>query len=100
MDRTDRIRQRQVFREASPYEQAQLEARRQRALAEALAQQAYAPMEGAAAPIPSAAPLVQALQGFMAARAGRKAAEELIAGFTPEARRIYDDIQRDLATLK
>ena len=75
MDRTDRIRQRQVFREASPYEQAQLEALRQRALAEALAQQAYVPMEGAAAPIPSAAPLVQALQGFMTARAGRKAAE-------------------------
>lgn len=75
MDRIDRIRQRQVFRAASPYEQAQIEARRQRALAEALAQQAYAPMEGAAAPIPSAAPLVQALQGFMAARVGRKAAE-------------------------
>lgn len=75
MDRTDRIRQRQVFREASPYEQAQIEAQRQRALAEALAQQAYVPTEGAAAPIPSAAPLVQALQGFMTARAGRKAAE-------------------------
>lgn len=43
---------------------------------------------------PSAAELAQ----WQAA--GRKAAEELIAGFTPEARRIYDDIQRDLATLK
>jgi TRAP-type C4-dicarboxylate transport system substrate-binding protein len=32
--------------------------------------------------------------------AGKKAAEELIAGFTPEAKRIYDEIQRDLATLK
>jgi hypothetical protein len=44
-------------------------------LAEALAQQQYEPMEGNAAPIPKAAPLVKALQGFMTARAGRQAQE-------------------------
>jgi TRAP-type C4-dicarboxylate transport system substrate-binding protein len=32
--------------------------------------------------------------------AGKKAADELIAAFTPEAKRIYDEIQKDLATLK
>jgi hypothetical protein len=51
------------------------EARRRAMLAEALAQQQYEPMEGNAAPIPKAAPLVKALQGFMTARAGRQAQE-------------------------
>jgi TRAP-type transport system periplasmic protein len=32
--------------------------------------------------------------------AGKKAADELIAGFTPEARKIHDEILKDLATLK
>jgi len=44
-------------------------------LAEALAQQQYEPMEGNAAPIPKAAPLVKALQGYLTAREGRKAQE-------------------------
>jgi hypothetical protein len=44
-------------------------------LAEALAQQQYEPMEGNAAPIPKAAPLVKALQGYLTAREGRKARE-------------------------
>jgi len=51
------------------------EARRRQAMAEALAQQEYQPMEGAAAPIPKAAPLVKALQSFLTAREGRKARE-------------------------
>jgi hypothetical protein len=51
------------------------EARRRQAMAEALAQQKYQPMEGAAAPIPKAAPLVKALQSFLTAREGRKARE-------------------------
>jgi hypothetical protein len=51
------------------------EARRRAMLAEALAQQQYEPMEGNAAPIPKAAPLVKALQGYLTAREGRKARE-------------------------
>jgi hypothetical protein len=51
------------------------EARRRQAMAEALAQQEYQPMEGNVAPIPKAAPLVKALQSFLTAREGRKARE-------------------------
>ena len=65
----------QTFRAPTEYERQLEEARRRAALAEALAQQEYQPMEGNAAPIPKAAPLVKALQGFMTARAGRQAQE-------------------------
>jgi hypothetical protein len=64
-----------TFRAPSEYERQVEEARRRAALAEALAQQQYEPMEGNAAPIPKAAPLVKALQSFMTARAGRQAQE-------------------------
>ena len=63
------------FRAPTEYELALERARKQKALAEALAQQEYTPMEGVAAPVPRAAPLVKALQGYLTARAGRKAAE-------------------------
>lgn len=66
-----------TFRAPSEYEMEMQRARRQQALAEALAQQMYQPTEGGAAPIPSAAPLVRALQSFMAGRAERKATEAL-----------------------
>ena len=64
-----------TFRAPTEYERQLEEARRRAALAEALAQQEYQPMEGAAAPIPKAAPLVKALQGYLTAREGRKARE-------------------------
>lgn len=64
-----------TFRAPTEYELALERARKQKALAEALAQQEYTPMEGVAAPIPRAAPLVKALQGYLTARAGRKAEE-------------------------
>jgi hypothetical protein len=71
-------------------------------MAEALAQQEYQPMEGAAAPIPKAAPLVKALQSFLTARAGRQAEEaktaaekagrtefvDYIRSFEPEQRNV------------
>jgi hypothetical protein len=44
-------------------------------MAEMLAQQAYQPGDIQNAPIPAAAPLVQGLQAYLAARAGRKADE-------------------------
>ena len=65
----------QTFRAPTEYERQLEEARRRAALAEALAQQQYEPMEGNAAPIPKAAPLVKALQGYLTAREGRKARE-------------------------
>ncbi len=64
-----------TFRAPSEYERQVEEARRRAALAEALAQQQYEPMEGNVAPIPKAAPLVKALQGYLTAREGRKAQE-------------------------
>jgi hypothetical protein len=64
-----------TFRAPTEYERQLEEARRRAALAEALAQQEYQPMEGAAAPIPRAAPLVKALQGYLIAREGRMAKE-------------------------
>lgn len=56
------------------YQQQAAEARRRRRMAEMLAQQAYQPSD-ISAPIPTAAPLVQGLQAFLAARAERKADE-------------------------
>lgn len=64
-----------TFRAPTEYERQLEEARRRAALAEALAQQEYQPMEGVAAPIPKAAPLVKALQGYLTAREGRMARE-------------------------
>jgi hypothetical protein len=64
-----------TFRAPTEYERQIEEARKRAALAEALAQQEYVPMEGAAAPIPRAAPLVKALQGYLTASEKRKAQE-------------------------
>ena len=64
-----------AFRAGEEYERQTAEARRRQALAEALEAQAYQPLSGSAAPIPSAAPLVMALQSFMSARQRRKAEE-------------------------
>jgi len=91
-----------TFRAPTEYERQLEEARRRAALAEALAQQQYEPMEGNAAPIPKAAPLVKALQSFMTARAGRQAEEakaaaekagrtefaDYIRSFEPEQRNV------------
>jgi hypothetical protein len=92
----------QTFRAPTEYERQLEEARRRAMLAEALAQQQYEPMEGNAAPIPKAAPLVKALQSFMTARAGRQAEEakaaaekagrtefaDYIRSFEPEQRNV------------
>lgn len=75
MARNDPVRYVSTFRAPSEYERQLEEARRRAMLAEALAQQQYEPQEGAVAPIPRAAPLVKALQGYMTARAGRQAKE-------------------------
>ena len=64
-----------AFRAGEEYERQSAEARRRQALAEALESQAYQPLSGSAAPIPSSAPLVIALQSFMSARQRRKAEE-------------------------
>jgi hypothetical protein len=91
-----------TFRAPSEYERQMEEARRRAMLAEALAQQQYEPMEGNAAPIPKAAPLVKALQNFMTARADRQAEEaktaaekagrteavDYIRSFEPEQRNV------------
>jgi hypothetical protein len=75
MAQSDRVRYVSTFRAPTEYERQLEEARRRAALAEALAQQEYQPMEGTVAPIPKAAPLVKALQGYLTAREGRKARE-------------------------
>ena len=64
-----------VFALPDAYQQQAAEARRRRRMAEMLAQQAYQPGDIQNAPIPAAAPLVQGLQAYLAARAGRKADE-------------------------
>ena len=63
-----------VFALPDAYQQQAAEARRRRRMAEMLAQQTYQPSD-ISAPIPAAAPLVQGLQAFLAARAARKADE-------------------------
>jgi hypothetical protein len=75
MAKSDRVRYVSTFRAPTEYELEVERARRQKALAEALAQQEYQPIEGGVAPIPRAAPLVKALQGYLTARAGRQAEE-------------------------
>jgi hypothetical protein len=57
------------------YQRQAAEARRRRRMAELMAQQAYQPGDIQNAPIPAAAPLVQGLQAFLAARGARKAEE-------------------------
>ena len=69
------VRYTPTFALPSEYEQQAMEARRRRRMAEMLAAQAYQPSEGGVAPIPTAAPLVQGLQAFLAARQERKAQE-------------------------
>lgn len=69
------VRYTPTFALPSEYEQQAMEARRRRRMAEMLAQQAYQPQDVGVAPIPSAAPLVQGLQAFLAARQERKAEE-------------------------
>lgn len=64
-----------VFALPDAYQQQAAEARRRRRMAEMLAQQAYQPGDIQNAPIPAAAPLVQGLQAYLTARAGRKADE-------------------------
>ncbi len=75
MAKSERVRYISTFRAPTEYEQQVAEARRREALAQALEQQAYQPMEGNVAPIPRAAPLVKALQGYLTAREGRMAKE-------------------------
>ena len=72
------------------YQRQAAEARRRRRMAEMLAQQAYQPSD-ISAPIPAAAPLVQGLQAFLAARAQRKAdeAEEAAKGTASREARQY-----------
>ena len=69
------VRYTPTFALPSEYERQAMEARRRRRMAEMLAAQAYQPQEGGVAPIPTAAPLVQGLQAFLAARQERKAEE-------------------------
>lgn len=64
-----------AFRAGEEYERQTAEARRRQALAEALESQVYRPLSGSDAPTPAAAPLVMALQSFIAARQRRKAEE-------------------------
>jgi hypothetical protein len=64
-----------MFALPDEYQRQASEARRRRRMAEMLAQQAYQPGDIQNAPIPAAAPLVQGLQAYLTARAGRKADE-------------------------
>lgn len=64
-----------MFALPDAYQQQASEARRRRRMAEMLAQQAYQPGDIQNAPIPRGAPLVQGLQAYLTARAGRKADE-------------------------
>lgn len=66
----------EVFQVQNEYERQMAEARRRQAMADMLEQQAYRPMEmSAGGPIPAAAPLVMALQGYLSGREKRKAEE-------------------------
>ena len=64
-----------VFRVSTDYDRQAAEARKRRRMADLLAQQVMEPTDYGRGPIPAAAPLVQGLQAFLAARAGRKADE-------------------------
>lgn len=66
-----------TIRMPTEYERAAAEARRRQRMAEMLSAQEYDPTVYQNAPIPAAAPLVQGLQAFLKARAGRTADEAL-----------------------
>jgi hypothetical protein len=70
-----------VFRVSTDYDRQAADARKRRRMADLLAQQVVEPTQYGPGPTPAAAPLVQGLQAFLAARAGRKAdeAEEGVA---------------------
>jgi len=72
------------------YQRQASEARRRRRMAEMLAQQAYQPGDIQNAPIPSAAPLVQGLQAFLAARGERKAEEAEKSAMKAQTREARD----------
>jgi hypothetical protein len=79
-----------VFALPDAYQQQAAEARRRRRMAEMLAQQAYQPGDIQNAPIPAAAPLVQGLQAFLTARAGRKADEAEESAMKAQTREARD----------
>jgi len=64
-----------TFQVSTEYDRQAADARRRRRMADLLAQQVIEPTQFGPGPAPSAAPLVQGLQAFLAARAGRKADE-------------------------
>lgn len=63
------------FQVSTEYDRQAADARRRRRMADLLAQQVIEPTQFGPGPTPAAAPLVQGLQAFLAARAGRKADE-------------------------
>ena len=79
------------------YQRQASEARRRRRIAEMLAQQEYQPGNIQNAPIPRGAPLVQGLQAYLSARAGRKAdeaEESAMKAQTQEARDFLNTLTR------
>ena len=71
----EKVKQVQVFSLPTEYERQTAEARRREMMAEMLAQQAYDPGQYQGAPIPKAAPVVKALEGYLRGREMRKARE-------------------------
>lgn len=71
----EKVKQVQVFSLPTEYERQAAEARRREMMAEMLAQQAYDPGQYQGAPIPKAAPVVKALEGYLLGREMRKARE-------------------------
>ena len=71
----EKVKQVQVFSLPTEYERQAAEARRREMMAEMLAQQAYDPGQYPGAPIPKAAPVVKALEGYLRGREMRKARE-------------------------
>jgi hypothetical protein len=71
----EKVRKVQTFTLPTEYERAAAEARRREIMAEMLAQQAYDPGQYQGAPIPKAAPVVKALEGYLRGREMRKARE-------------------------
>jgi hypothetical protein len=78
-----------TFQVSTEYDRQAADARKRRRMADLLAQQVIEPTQFGPGPTPSAAPLVQGLQAFLAARAGRKAdeAEEGVAAAQARAER-------------
>jgi hypothetical protein len=64
-----------TFQVSTEYDRQAADARRRRRMADLLAQQVIEPTQFGPGPTPAGAPLVQGLQAFLAARAGRKADE-------------------------